>query len=234
MVNGIGRSGVVSWASSLFSKLDTRNQGYIEQSDPQAAFGKISGSSSSADTANGDEVFSQLDGNSDGKVTKDELSASLQKIAEELDSQFDNMRMHGAMGGPGGMGGMPPPPPPGNVDGDDGAGFTKDEMTTQMDEIGASDDKRSTLISNLVNNFDAADTDGDGKISAKEAMAYDQATQSSSSENGSSARGSSSTTGAASGEEAVMMKIMQLMQAYGVPGDDANQSSRSTTMSTSA
>lgn len=228
MVNGIGRSGVVSWASSLFSKLDTRNQGYIEQSDLQAAFGKISGSSSSADTANADEVFSQLDGNRDGKVTKDELSASLQKIAEELDSQFDNMRMQGAMGG------MPPPPPPGNVDGDDGAGFTKDELTTQMDEIGASDDKRSTLISNLVNNFDAADTDRDGKISAKEAMAYDQATQSSSSKNGSSARGSSSTTGAASGEKAVMMKIMQLMQAYGVLGDDANQSSRSTTISTSA
>lgn len=237
MVSGIGSSAISSWASNLFSKLDTKNQGYIEQSDLQSAFRSISGSSSSTDSTNVEEVFSQLDGNSDGKVTKDELSTTLQKIADELDSQFDSMRIQGGLdspGGPGGMGGMPPPPPPDNADGDDRSGFTKDQLTSQLDEIGSTDSQRSTLISNLVDNFDTADTDGDGKISAEEAMAYDKASQATSSDASSDTTSSSSTAGSQSSDEVVMMKIMQLMHAYGAFGQDSNQSARSTTISTSA
>ncbi len=204
MISGLGSS-ISSMASSLFARLDTKSQGYIEQTDLQSAFEQISA------TSDAGEIFSALDSNSDGKLTESELTTSLTKLAEELDSQFNAMRMSGAMsgmGGPGGAGGMPPPPPPEND-----KGFTKDELTAQLDEIGSSDSKRSSLISSIVQNFDQADTDGDGKVSHSEAMAFEQSNKTSTS----SGTSTSSETGSsnASTEFAVMLRMMQLAQAYG-------------------
>ena len=148
-------------AEDLFAKLDTSGKGYIEQSDLTSALSSTS-STSTEGTASASEIFSQLDSDGDGKVTQDELKTSMQKLAESLDSQFDEMRMQA---------GMPPPPPPAESD----AGFTEEELTDQLAEIGSTDSARASLISNVVNNFDAADTNQDGKVSLQEAMAYDKA-----------------------------------------------------------
>lgn len=201
-------------ASKLFSRLDSKNQGYIEKSDLQSAFDQISGSSSSGSSV--DDVFSQLDNDGDGKVTKQEMSDSLAKMAEQLDSQFNNLRM-GGMGGMGRMGGM------------NGEGLTKDQLTSMADETSAA----SSRLTNLVANFDEADTNGDGKVSAQEAMTFSQASQqnattstSSASANGSGASGNS--------EAGVMMKIMQLVHAYGGLGQESEQSGIAGSLSVSA
>jgi len=184
-----------------------------------------------------DDVFKSLDSDSDGKITKDEMTSGLQKIADQLDSQFNKMREGGmsAGGGMQGAGGMPPPPPP---DGADSAGLTKDQLTSMAKEIGSSDSTASSQLSNLVANFDKADTDKDGKISAKEAMAYDQANSSSSSTSTSSASSSSSGTSSTSDsgklETQIMKQIMELMHAYGGSGSDTGVSSLLSTLSTSA
>lgn len=230
MVSSIGGSSFqrpdpTQIASKLFSKLDTKNQGYIEKSDLQSAFDQIAGSANSSSTSSVDDVFKQLDSDSDGKVTKQELTDSLKKIADQLDSQFQSMRtkgMNSDHGGMQGMGGMPPPPPQGA----NSAGLTKDELQSQLDEIGSTDSKRASLISNIVSNFDKADTDGDGKVSMKEAVTFDKASQTSASTS-SSTGSSSSSSGTSNTEANVMMKIMQLMQAYGGLGQDVNQSSLS-------
>lgn len=215
-------------ADQLFSQLDTTSKGYLEKSDLQSAFSQVastSASSSSSD-ASVDDVFKQLDSDGDGKVTKDELSSSLKKLADQLDSQFDQMRM-GNQGSQGSQGaqGMPPPPPPG---GQDDAGFSKDELQSQLSDIGSSDSTRSDLISKIVNNFDKADTDSDGKVSFTEAMAYDQKT-SSSSTSGNDGTGS---TDSASSEQAIMKRIVELMQAY--RDSDTNQASLLGSLSVSA
>lgn len=175
-------------ASKLFSKLDTKSQGYLEKSDLESAFASISG-----DGDNVDALFSKMDSDSDGKVTESEMSSALQKLAEELDNQFSQMRMQG---------GMPPPPPP---SGDEG--FTQEELSSQLEEIGSTDSQRSELISSIVNNFEAADSDGDGKVSATEAMAYAQQNQ--------EQTASTSTTSSESSENRLLQQVMQLMQAYG-------------------
>lgn len=209
MVGGIGSASQMS--SRLFSALDTKNQGYLEKSDFASAYSKISGSGSggSAAASSVDDVFSALDSDSDGKVTESEFASTLAKLQEELDGQFNQMRMQG-QGGHGGLQGMggPPPPPQG---GD--AGFTQDELSGQLEEIGSTDSHRSSLISKVLENFEAADSDQDGKVSFSEAMAYDQATA----QNGSSdVSGTSSAKAEASNSDAqVMFKIMQLMHAYG-------------------
>lgn len=194
-------------AEKLFDKLDTSGQGYLQKADFQSAFENLGTSSSSA-TTNVDDLFTQLDSDSDGKVTKDEFSSSLQKLADQLDQQFQSMRMQG------GMGGMPPPPPPND------AGFTKDELSSQLEAAGSSDSQRSSLISSVVENFDAADTDGNGKVSFQEAMAFEQSQSSASS--GATGNASDSTAPAADDiESRVMQQIMKLLHAYGASGGDS-------------
>lgn len=219
MVSSIGNSmqrpDPSQMANKLFSKLDTKNQGYIEKSDLQSAFNQISGSGNSGNTASVDEVFKQLDGNGDGKVTKDEMTDSLKKIADQLDSQFNSMRTSGKSG-------MPPPPPPSSGKSDSGDGLTKDQLTSISKETGSTDSK----LTNLINNFDKADTNKDGKVSIQESIAYDQTNQT-------SASASTNSSSAKNSGADVMMKIMQLMHAYGL-GQESSQSGSTGTLSISA
>ena len=191
-------------AEDLFSQLDTSGKGYIQESDLESA---LSGLTSSTSTQSASDIFSQLDSDSDGKVTKDELSTSIKKMAEELDSQFNQMRMQG---------GMPPPPPSGAQESD--SGFTKDELTSQLSEIGSSDSARSSLISKVIENFDKADTNSDGKVSFQEAMAYDQSTATSTSTDSSSASASATASSTAKSDAQVFRHLMDLLRTYGSDG----------------
>jgi Ca2+-binding EF-hand superfamily protein len=200
-------------AEELFSKLDTSGKGYIEQSDLTSALSGLTSSTStqtSSSTASASDIFSELDSNGDGKVTKDEFSTSLKKLAEQLDSQFNQARMDGAM----------PPPPPNGANGSSDTGFTQDELSQQLSEIGSSDSKRSSLINNIVQNFEKADTDSDGKVSFKEAMAYDQANSTTSSTSTSTSSSTASTTSSANSttqasDEQVFRQLMELLRTYG-------------------
>lgn len=216
MLSGINQASQM--ASMLFSKLDTKSQGYLEKSDLAAAFSQIStNAGQSASGTSADDVFTALDSNSDGKVTKDEFASVLAKLQESVSSQFG-----GPMQGPGGM----PPPPPA-----DDAGFTKEELTSQLESVDSSDTKRSELINKIVNNFEAADTDSDGKVSFKEAMAYDKSTESKTSSADTSS--ATATTTANNSDAQVMMKIMQLMHAYGT-GQDQDKGGIASLLSVSA
>jgi Ca2+-binding EF-hand superfamily protein len=219
MVSSISQTSQI--ASQLFSKLDTKNQGYIEKSDLASAFSQIGGTSN--DETSVEDVFAALDSDSDGKVTESELSSVMSKLQDELESQFNQMRMQGMSGQSSqGMSGMPPPPPPPGND----AGFTKEELTQQLSEADSTDSARSSLISKVVSNFEAADADGDGKVTFQEATAYDQSTQTATT----SDSGSSKT--ADSSDAQIMKKIMELMHAYSNQNDTA--SSLSSLLSVSA
>ena len=208
-------------ASQLFSRLDTKSQGFIEKSDLASAFSQISAKAEES-TSSVDDVFSALDSNSDGKVTKDEFASVLAQLQEQMDSQ----RMQG---GAHGAGGMPPPPPPG-----DDAGFTKDELTSQIESADSSDTQRTELLNKIVENFEAADSDGDGKVSFTEAMAYDESTKTATTDSSSTSGSTSSTTTAASNnDDQIMFKIMQLMHAYS-SGQDQEQSGLASLLSVSA
>jgi len=207
-------------ADDLFSKLDTSGKGYIEQSDLESALSGISSTSSAQSvgrSASASEIFSQLDGNGDGKVTKDELSTSIAKLAESLDGQYNQSRVQG---------GMPPPPPA------DDAGFTKDELSSQLSEIGSNDSAKSSLISKIVANFDKADTNQDGKVSFQEATAYDQSTSTSASSSTTSTT-SAKTIASEKTEAQIFRQIMELMRSYG-NDEQAGQSTLSSLISTIA
>jgi Ca2+-binding EF-hand superfamily protein len=219
MVSSISQTSQI--ASQLFSKLDTKNQGYIEKSDLASAFSQIGGTSN--DDTSVEDVFAALDSDSDGKVTESELSSVMSKLQDELESQFNQMRMQGMSGQSSqGMSGMPPPPPPGND-----SGFTKEELTQQLSEADSTDSARSSLISKVVSNFEAADTDGDGKVTFQEATAYDESTQTAT-----TTSDASSSKTAESSDAQIMKKIMELMHAYSSQTDTT--SSLSSLLSVSA
>ncbi len=206
---GMQRPDPTRMASNVFSKLDTKGQGFIEESDLQSALSQLSSASASSTESDSAALFKALDGDSDGKVTESEFSSSMQKLADALDNQAFGSRMAGA---------MPPPPPP--PQGDD-AGFTQDELNGQLEEIGSTDSARSELISKVAENFEAADTNGDGKVSAPEAMAYERESRTSASTSTSTSADSSTSSTASEG--ALMHRLMELMRAYG--GDDNPRSS---------
>lgn len=188
-----------SAVETLFSQLDTTGKGYLEKSDLSTAFSQISSSSTSS--ASVDDVFAKLDSDSDGKVTEDELSSGLDALASELDAQFNQMRMSGA---------MPPPPPPSDSD----TGFTQDELESQLSEIGSSDSQRSDLLNKIVANFDTADTNSDGKVSFAEAQAYDQS-KSSTSSTSSTSSSTSATASAATDAGFTVDELTQQLSDIG-------------------
>lgn len=126
-------------ADKLFAKLDELGRGEIGSAELQTAFDRIKADA----TGSAERLFSKLDADSDGKITRNEFAGSINQLAEQLDQHYMRLRLHGE-------GALPPP----LAD----AGFTRDELAGQL--------------SNLVSNFDRADANGDGRVSVREARAF--------------------------------------------------------------
>jgi Ca2+-binding EF-hand superfamily protein len=213
-MSGMQRPSPLQSAQSLFKELDSSGQGYIEKSDLQTAFEKITALSSTSATQSDDtgidELFSQLDSDDDGKVTQQEFTDSLALIDEQIQTIFSQMRRDEAMGM------MPPPPPPPDEIAGDEMGFTKEELTEQLETIGESDSERASLIANIIENFDGADTDGDGRVNLQEAMAFNSAnTVKDNTDSSDTISGTSNGTSQAL-DDKVALQIMRLLEAYSI------------------
>jgi Ca2+-binding EF-hand superfamily protein len=201
-------------AENLFSELDASNQGYVTKSDLLTAVGQASGAETATDI---DSLFSALDADQDGQVTKSEFGDAVAKLSQQLDGYADGMRMLGAMG----AGGMPPPPP---QDGSDDAGLSKDALSQILQSGSAADNKRSSVLSSILDNFDAIDTDGNGKVTHREAHAFRAQRMESS---GVSAADStqSSPRQTVSTQDRFALQLHRLLAAYGAqaqaPGSTA-------------
>ncbi len=228
MYQGTHKPGPTQSAQSLFSQLDRDSQGYIEKSDLQTAFDKITSLSTSSttqiDESNIDALFSELDNNGDGKVTQQEFTDSLVKIDEQVQEIFAQLRKSEAMDA------MPPPPPPPLPDAMNGEdeGFTLEELTAQLEEIGSSDSKRANFISTIIENFEEADTDGDGKVNLQEAMSFNQSTE----ETNRSVSASETDNRTRQGlDEKALLQLIRLLDAYSLA--DTSESSDTSSLSVS-
>lgn len=184
---------------------------------------ELSSIASSTDDSNLSELmntlaanFEEADADGDGKVTHEEAMAY-----QESTSTSDTSTTAAA-------GGMPPPPPPGG-EGED-QGLTLDQVTSMASST--TDSKLSDLLNTISSNFEAADANGDGKVTQQEAMAYQESSQTSSDSSSSSSSDSSSTS--ASNEAAVLKRIMDLVQSYGSGSSGSNFSQLLSSISTSA
>jgi hypothetical protein len=137
---------MVTSISNSASNSSVSNWADIKKTDLQNALSKAGEAGNGGGAVNVDDTFSALDGDSDGKVTRSELTAAMTKLSDQLNAQLDAARV--------GRGGPPPDgPPPEGQDGADGASGTS---STSADYIAA------------------ADTDGNGTVSDTEQTAYDK------------------------------------------------------------
>jgi len=213
-VRGTHRPNPAKMADELFSKLDTSGQGYIQKSDLQAAVDKTSASSkpptSSSEKSGMDALFSQLDSDGDKKVTKQEFSDGLAKLAQQYNKR--GMQDGAGMGGNGApqVGGAPPPPPLNNNNNHSGP----------VSGAGSS----GSNISKIITSLDKADTNGDGKVSSGEKVAFEQTSQSTYSSSNTS-KGISANTdisaNPAHSHARVTSQIARLMHAYSI-GKESN------------
>lgn len=228
-------SGMQAWASTqrsgqksdpsqlidgLFAKIDTKKQGYIDQSELQSAFASLSTGTTGSDS-DAAALFGKLDGDGDGKVTKTELSDGLQALASQLLSQLHQS-------------GHRPPPPPG-----DDQGLTKEQLSAIAGNSNT-DSRRASLMNDLVANFDAADADGDGKVTRKEAMSFErsQATQSSATTtaDATTAVASNGETPAAQQQldSQTLVQWLKLLQVYASNSQPLDPVTEATSLSVSA
>lgn len=169
-ISGVG-SGSNAWtvqrpdatkiANDLFAKVDTTNQGYIDKASLQSALG-----SNAADSASDvDKLFSQIDSNSDGKITKQELTDGVKQLSDALDAQFDSSRIARAGGG------QQPPPPP-STDDIFASLDTKNQGYLDKETLQAAFDAKSTDTAANAEKVDqifkTLDADGDNKITKAE------------------------------------------------------------------
>jgi hypothetical protein len=90
-------------ASDVFSKLDPTGQGSIDSQSFLAALGSQTQSQSSPVTSeDASKFFSAMDGNADGKVTQEEMTAMFQKVSDQFQTRMQTQQQQG---------GMPSPPP---------------------------------------------------------------------------------------------------------------------------
>lgn len=151
------------FAEALLSTMDADASGGIDSAEFSTAALELSGIS---DTSAISEAFTGLDTDENGAISLDELT-----------SAFESMASGGMMAA-----GAPPPPPPGpppsqSGEEEDDDGYTVDELTTLASDTSSTDSTLSSLFETLVTNFDSADTNGDGKVTASEAMAYQESSK---------------------------------------------------------
>ena len=178
------------FAEALLSTMDVDASGGVDSAEfSKAALELSSISDESAIT----EAFNGLDTDENGAIGLDELT-----------SAFESMASAGAMGmrPPG-----PPPggPPPGQREDEEDTGYTVGELTTLASETSSTDSTLSSLLETLATNFEAADANGDGRVTASEAMAYQE-----------SSKGESMGVSEKRGEEDFMKGLLaQILSTYG-------------------
>jgi Ca2+-binding EF-hand superfamily protein len=142
-------------AADLFSALDSQNKGYLEQSDFSSL---LTGLQNQAATEKSADLFGALDSDANGQLTSAEFS-----------SNFSDL-LYSAQGTMGAIGSKLAPP--------QDSGKSKDELTALLEKLSQKDNSSTEGLQSVIENFDTADADGDGKVTMQEARGFSESQQS--------------------------------------------------------
>lgn len=150
----------------LFAKADANGDGSIDKSELSSLLkSNASSDGSGSSSSDIDTLFSALDSDGSGSVSKDETSAAISKVLEQLQSQLSGAMGGGRPHGPGGPGGDPAKMFS-DADSDGDGSISKSELTSLLQS--KSSDQSRDVSSKVDQILKQDDSDGDGAISQSE------------------------------------------------------------------
>lgn len=115
---------------------------------------------------------------------------------------------------------MPPPATSNEAD----EGFTVEELTS-LAKSEETDSKRAALMTSLTANFDTADTDGNGKVTHSEAMAYEKSQKKLANSALQETRSTRTTNSTETSDRSLQSQMMAMMRLYNTTAGNATTSS---------
>ena len=123
------------------------------------------------------------------------MASGIEKLTASFNSQFNQSRMQGGL--PAGHGGDKPD-------------LSKEQLVSMSSDLASTDSQRANQMSRIAQNFEAADSNSDGKVSFQEAQTYDQTHPSTEvSSNAEDTKTSSNM------DARILKQMFDLFQAYG-------------------
>nr|WP_315478602.1 EF-hand domain-containing protein [uncultured Rhodoferax sp.] len=142
--------------AKMFAKVDTDGSGGVDQTELGSMLSKIS-AKTGASVGDAKELFTQMDSNSDGSLSSDELDAGMQTLMPPPPSTMEFAQSRG-MGGSGGS----QDDLFAKVDTDGDGSVSQDELQVLTDKI------KEDTGQDVSQDFAKLDTDGDGQLSQTE------------------------------------------------------------------
>ncbi|MDZ7919582.1 EF-hand domain-containing protein [Rhodoferax sp.] len=142
--------------AKMFAKVDTDSSGGVDQTELGTMLTDIS-EKTGVSLGNAKELFTQMDSNSDGSLSSDELDAGMKALMPPPSSTMEFAHSRG-MGGSGGS----QDDLFAKVDTDGDGSVSQDELTVLTDKI------KSDTGQDVSQDFSKLDTDGNGSLSQAE------------------------------------------------------------------
>lgn len=142
--------------AKMFAKVDADGSGSVDQTELGSMLSKIS-EKTGASVGDAKELFTQMDSNSDGSLSSDELDAGMQALMPPPPSTMEFAQSRG-MGGSGGS----QDDLFAKVDTDGDGSVSKDELQVLTDKI------KEDTGQDVSEDFAKLDTDSDGQLSQTE------------------------------------------------------------------
>lgn len=142
--------------AKMFAKVDTDGSGGVDQTELGTMLSNIS-EKTGVSLGDAKELFTQMDSNSDGSLSSDELDAGMKALMPPPPSTMEFAQSRGMGGSEGSQDDLFA-----KVDTDGDGTVSKDELQVLTDKI------KSDTGQDVSQDFSKLDTDGDGKLSQAE------------------------------------------------------------------
>lgn len=215
-----------------FAKMDANSDGGVDKSELSAFLQNTSATNSTStnDSSDIDDLFSEMDADGDGSITQQETSDAVNNMLKQLQNQMMNSRTGGAGG--------PPPPPMGpppdaaqsdeemfsSIDSNSDGNIDQTELSGMLDQTSKNQGANQGI--NIDEIFSQDDTDGDGQISKSEfSAAMSQRRSEMESRQMSDASNPQNTTTASNADTTADAFVASLLRQYqAMAQSSANQS----------
>lgn len=151
--------------AKMFAKVDADSSGSVDKTELQGLLDDIAQKTGVSNSNSTDELFSQIDSNSDGSLSQDELGQGMKSIMPPPPSTMDfaQSRSDSSTSSAGNGDDLFS-----KLDTDGSGAVSQDELQALLDKVASDHGTNSTLATSSGDMFAKLDTDGNGSLSQTE------------------------------------------------------------------